>query len=118
MPRDNILVKIYGQLQPMPEQALKAARDILSPLLGAEALEEALELDGDALLLNYEGVFFPLEEFLEVVQAHTQPRTEGKFHYIDLDAWEVERLDFTAGRLQARAGSRRSLNDVLEYARK
>ncbi len=114
--RDNILVKVFGQLYPMPDAALEAGLSELSPLLGEENAAAALELDGETLLLNYEGVYFPLDDFLAALEPHFGPGTAGKIDFIDLEAWEICRLRFKNGKAAPFSVERRSLNHVLEYA--
>lgn len=107
----NILVKIYGYLKPCKEQWLPALESSLY-LLGAEA-EGVLRLEGSMLQLSYEGIYFPLEDFLRAAAPLLGAESEGKIDYLDLEAWELTRYRFENGFITS---AKSDLNNVLAFS--
>lgn len=107
----NILVKVYGSLQPAPPGVLENLARSCGQFWGD--VQEAFTLDGDLLRIAYEGIYFPLDEVLAVLAPLAESGASGKLDYLDLDAWAIERREFKDGRLLY---SRRGLNNVLEFS--
>lgn len=107
----STILKIYGYLQPCAEDDLAALESALR-LLG-EAAPEVLRLDGDLLNISYEGVFFPIEDFLEALLPLLDTGIHGKIDYIDMEEWTLTRYSFENGFITS---SKRGLNDVLDFS--
>lgn len=107
----NILVKVYGYLKPCDSSCLPSLESALY-LLGAEA-EGVLKLEGGMLQLSYEGVYFPLEDFLRAVSPLLSAQSEGKIDYLDLEAWELTRYRFENGFVTS---AKSDLNNVLAFS--
>lgn len=109
MQRD--IVKVYGYLTPCEPDWLPGLKKALR-FLGEEA-DGALCFSGGLLNISYEGVYFPLEEFLEVLAPLLTAQSRGKLDYIDMEAWRLTRYNFENGFITSSA---RDLNDVLAYS--
>ncbi|ABB39555.1 hypothetical protein Dde_2759 [Oleidesulfovibrio alaskensis G20] len=106
----HILIKVYGHISPAGE-ALECALRNEQPQ--KEDGTEALERNGDMLLISYEGMYYPIEEVVDIVRQALQPATEGKIDYIDMDAWTLTRYTISAGTMTE---ATRSLNHVMAYS--
>ena len=80
---------------------------------GALSLAEMLELDKDLLRISYEGVYFPLDEVLAILDQHLTPQSQGKLDYLDLEAWTLTRHRMVGTQWEI---SRAPLNAVLDYS--
>lgn len=114
MNHGQVLVKVYGHVWPATASLLEALRPLMQSLPSGEIpVEQTLELDGTLLRISYEGVYFPLDEALEILTPHIGPDSQGKVDYLDMEAWMLHRYRIVQGRLQ---GSSASLNAVLDYS--
>ncbi len=89
---DNVIIKVYGNLYPADAAMLKK----LAVPGDAAALnmvqdQPILSLDGSILRLCFEGVYFPMEDFMDELQKKLQPGQQGKFDYFDLEEWRLTR---------------------------
>ncbi|MEG2172109.1 MAG: hypothetical protein RRY29_02475 [Desulfovibrionaceae bacterium] len=114
MSRHNILVKVYGNLYPASQKLFCALQEACR----AGCIQEnndvpVISLNGDLLCVSYEGVFFPLDNVLEVLVPLLQPDMQGKIDYIDLEAWTLTRHSVEGTRLHVSAVP---LNNVMDYA--
>lgn len=114
MNHGQVLVKVYGHVWPTGTALLEALRPLVQSLPpGDISPEDALELDGNLLRISYEGVYFPLDEALDIIASHLGPTSQGKVDYLDMEAWTLQRHRIVEGSLQA---SSASLNAVLDYS--
>ncbi len=106
----NILIKVYGHIWPTSSDLLNA----LMPLVpNWEHSEQVFEIDGDLLRISYEGMYFPLDDVVPVLQSFLKKDSQGKLDYIDLEAWTITRHAITGQNIII---SHRSLNDVMDYS--
>lgn len=106
-----VLIKVFGNLYPANEAFLQA----LSPSASlAVPLEPApLILNGDLLLISFEGVFFPVEDLIDCLQGLLKPGMEGKIDYLDLENWKMTRYGIKDGKISHSAVG---LNHVMDYS--
>lgn len=65
--------------------------------------------------LEFEGVYFFIDELLEMITEFTESALDGVVDYIDREAWTMTRYRWQSGRLEVKEIN---LNDVLErYSR-
>lgn len=105
------MTKVYGYLRPCPQKALAPLFEALR-LMGDEAAE-TLVLQGELLNIGYEGVFFPVEDFLQALAPFLDKNSTGKLDYIDMEAWQLTRYNFENGFITSAS---RSLNSVLDHS--
>ena len=107
----EVLLKIYGHIWPAGPDLHEALLTACADALPAEEL--SVTLDGDLCCLSFEGVYFPLQECLAVLQEGIRPEHQGKLDVLDLEAWQLTRHQFVAGRIET---SSAPLNNVLAYS--
>ncbi len=112
MSHAHVLVKVYAHIWPIHEEALQTWSALLpeSPTLSKE---EMLCQESDMLKLSYEGIYFPLEDFLATLTPYLHEKSQGKIDYIDLDAWVLTRHTIAGTTIHIRSAS---LNSVLDYS--
>lgn len=107
----TVRVKVYGFLRPCPPEYLPQLRASLR-LLG-DAADGVLELGGELLNIAYEGAFFPLDDFMAALSPLLRPESLGKVDYLDIEAWEITRLNFENGFVTR---ATRDLNSALAHS--
>lgn len=105
-------IKVYGAFTPVPA----SVADALAPL-GAQAIAEDdapwVWAEGDTLRISFEGMYFPVEDVVEALEAHLPSACKGKLDVLLLDDWELHRYVWQGG---AFVLGKRSLNHVLSYS--
>lgn len=107
----NRIVKVYGHLRPCLPEWLGPMQGSLG-ILGEEA-DGVLHISGELLNISYEGVYFPIEDFLQALAPLLDSASQGKVDYMDMDAWRLTRYSFDNGFITK---SERDLNSVLDYS--
>lgn len=102
---EHVLVKVYGSLHPAGEHLRRLAASV--------AGDANVELDGDMLLVSFEGVWFPIDDLLDTLRPHLMPDSEGRVDYIDMDAWRLHRHVIKGTVIEHRESG---LNNVLDYS--
>lgn len=106
-----VLIKVYGNLFPADETIFKA---LLASASLAFPLESApLSLEGDLLLISFEGVFFPINDLFECLEGLLKPGMAGKVDYLDLENWEMTRYLIEDGKISHNTVG---LNHVMDYS--
>ena len=135
---ENILIKVYAAFYPLPESLCPATLE--QELLALMAVPQPVDLpvafrQGDMARVSFEGVYFPVDEALEIMERHfrqaelaaagdipcqadhEKPKTplciEGKLDVLDLEAWTLTRYLWKESRL---CPATRSLDHVLAYS--
>lgn len=107
---EHILIKVYGNIRPV-------SADLVEQLQAEQPEKEdgteALELSGEMLLFSFEGMYYPIDEVIEIVTKGLTPEMEGKIDYIDLDEWTLTRYTIADGNI---THATRSLNHVMAYS--
>ncbi|MFV0423495.1 hypothetical protein [Oleidesulfovibrio sp.] len=107
---EHILIKVYGNLRPV---TASFAEQLQAEQPEKEDGTEALELDGDMLLFSFEGMYYPIDEVVDIVKAGLTAAMEGKIDYIDMDEWTLTRYTISKGTI---THATRSLNHVMAYS--
>jgi len=103
----NAEIRVYGLIVGIAQERAATLQ---------EAFESAtLDYDGRdgrrECNVEFEGLYFFIEEFLEALAPLLDADGEAKIDYIDQHAWEMTRYRVTPSGFQ---GKRVNLNDVLE----
>lgn len=105
-----ILVKVYGNLSPYEPELAEKLKTVLK---GCYPPEEALRIDGDLLLISFEGIYFPLDEVITLISADLYPSMTGKVDYLDIENWRLVRYVINKGIITR---SEAPLNNVMDYS--
>lgn len=106
-----VLLKIYGNIAPVDARLgaeLAAVAKSAWPPENAHA-----EMNGDMLLVSFEGVYFPLEEALEAISKYLTKNSAGKLDALDIENWRLVRHLFKDGSINVKTAP---LNNVLDYS--
>ncbi len=117
---NNILVKVYGQLESQDEQMLNECYNSLQKICESWYLDaEIIDLDNGLLQISHEGEYFPIAEVAEVLQKCISEQSKGKLDYINLEDWTLTRyfLDYEHNKNQTELYFRKSsLNHAIAEA--
>lgn len=104
----EIIYKVFGSLEPVPEEIELG----LNSILHHWGLASGCTWDSEFLHFDFEGIFFPLDEVLEFLQAYINVDSQGRLDVLNLEEWTLTRTEFQ-GTMQSKTIS---LNQVLEYS--
>ena len=119
MNKNLLLVKVYGDFSPSDDALFQSLNDMLEQEAAAGFLsggEEkyVLRWHGASVLLGFEGLAFPLESTLRVLESHAaRLGLSGRLDYIDMELWSITRFVWAQGALSKKSGS---LNAALDYS--
>lgn len=102
-----ILVKVYGSIHPAGIELAKR----LEIILGDD--DDVVEVDGDMVRISYEGVYFPIDEVLEIIQEYLTDESSGRIDYINMDGWRLHRHMIEGTSINEKSNC---LNNVLAYS--
>lgn len=105
-----VLLKVYGNLWPAPQGAIDKLRPVLAMSMPDPALAD---WEDNLLRIFFEGIYFPLEECLAVIENLLTQDIRGKLDYLDLENWRLTRHIFQNGKIST---SSAPLNNVLDYS--
>ncbi len=88
-----ILVKVYGNLFPVPRECYSLCEAVLQAW-NLEDIEDILFYEKDMVRFSFEGDFFPCDEIVEVLKSFDNSQTEGKLDCIDVEEWTLTRHFF------------------------
>lgn len=106
-----VILKVYGNFQPV--------RPALGATLGAicgQAIPGSpspISLDGNLARVSFEGIFFPVDDFIDALAKEVSTGLEGKLDVLDLEAWTLRRYLARAGEITSRQSP---LNNVLDFS--
>jgi len=109
----DVLLKVYGHIWPADALLQMALAAACATALPEDAEEPILSREGDLLRISFEGIYFPVDDCLEVLAHHLQPAHQGKLDVLDLEDWRLTRHVFSQGRI---VQSSAPLNNVLDYS--
>ena len=101
--------KAYGTVSPVGEDALRATDAALRDW----GVSSCLSLQGSMLVLSFEGVFFPLEDFLAALRPFLESDCTGRIDVFDLEGWRMTRARIGGTEIRL---SHAGLNDVLSWS--
>ena len=104
---NDALIKVYGNLYPVGQEALDAVNKVLASWF----LQDAASLEGDLLLISFEGDYFPTTDIIAAMKPFLCDESRGKLDEMDMEAWMLHRWFFDHGHLMDRKAS---LNHALE----
>lgn len=107
----HIFMKIYGAFHPAPETVDEALAELQGQVIGDA---DWLDRHNDMLRISYEGIWFPVEEALQILAETLPPKASGKLDVLDLDAWTLTRHLWQDGEFHASPS--RDLNSVMDYS--
>lgn len=102
---EHVLVKVYGSLHPADEATLEALASVTEP--------GQVEREGDLLRVAFEGIWFPIEDFMDALRPHLTDKSEGRIDFIDMDAWRLRRHVIKGTVVEVKENS---LNNVLDFS--
>lgn len=101
--------KAFGHLFP----ADSALLDAVDTVLADWNVAGCAELEGDLFRIDFEGVFFPLDDVLAAIRPFLTPESAGKIDLIDMEQWTLTRAVFAGARVTTKTVG---LNHVLDYS--
>lgn len=108
-----VLLKVYSNLYPVTEAFAKKLEEATR---GAYCAEEGTQIffhEGNMARIAFEGLAFPVEEYIACIRKHLTPAMTGKLDVLDIEAWQLTRFSFQGGFIQERKAS---LNSVMDYS--
>ncbi|MFI3272355.1 MAG: hypothetical protein R3Y11_09695 [Pseudomonadota bacterium] len=105
----NILVKVYGSVHPLASEEKSSLIKRLELLLD----DDAVDFSGDMVRISFEGMYFPIDEVLEIIQEYLHAESQGRIDYIDMDAWRLHRHLIEGTTITEKSNN---LNNILDYA--
>ncbi len=108
----HVLVKVYGDINSVSPAIVQDLRPFF---LGSDIMElsEMLIYNAGSLQIAFEGIYFDIEDVLNIVQKHISQQSTGKIDYLDLEAWKMTRHRIDGVSINS---SSVGLNNVLDYA--
>lgn len=100
---DHVLMKVYGSISPATEEMLQAALAVTDA--------QHVELEGDMLLISFEGIWFPVDDLIDALKPLLTEKSEGRIDHIDVEGWRLYR-HFVCGKAITMRSN--DLNSVLE----
>jgi hypothetical protein len=107
------LLKVYGHIYPVDKALYAALEHACADAMPDEDDLPVIEHDGDMARISFEGIYFPLDDVLDVLTAHVRAEHKGKLDVLDLESWRLIRHIFTQGRVDVHSAP---LNNVLDYS--
>lgn len=108
-----VLIKVYGNFSPVNRELAFALEEISAGAMPYEPTNPPFSLKGDLCLLAFEGIYFPVDDFIQLLETNLMPQISGKLDYLDLENWRMTRYLLNNGHISANTVS---LNHVLDYS--
>ena len=105
------LLKVYGSLERATSELFEEVKKICQQALPIE--NSLASMDGNTLLISFEGVWFPQDDILEAFKRLLTPDQKGKLDILDLEEWKMTRHVFQDGKIITKSSP---LNNVLDYS--
>lgn len=102
-------MKVYGSVHPL--QATEQAK--LVKALEILLDDDVVDTSGDMVRISYEGMYFPIDEVLEIIHEYLHEQSAGRIDYIDMDAWRLHRHIIEGTTITEKTNN---LNNILDYA--
>lgn len=107
----QIHIKIYGAFHPVPETVDAGLETLQAQIIGDEPW---FYRTNDMVNISYEGIWFPVDDALDILRATLPPKATGKLDVLDMDGWTLTRHQWIDG--QFTSSPPRDLNSVLAYS--
>lgn len=113
----HVMIKIYAAFHPADEalfSKLAGQGDAAIPIG-----EEWLFLEKDLIRVCFEGLYFPLEETLDILGEWLPKNAQGKLDYLDLEEWKLTRYTLEYSEELHKnifKVQQKGLNSVLDYS--
>ena len=108
-----VLLKIYGSLYPATPAQAASLKKIAERGLSSCQETPPVSLEGDLLKISFEGIYFPVDDFMNEIKKFLTSDQQGKVDVLDLEAWTLGRHQFADGEI---ISSSAPLNNVLDYS--
>ncbi len=107
---EHIIIKVYGHVWPCTSNLMTE----LMPLMPFTDQDiDILSFDKDMLRISYEGMYFPLDEVLQIITQFLVEESQGKIDYIDLEEWSLKRHQIQGKQIILKKGN---LNQALDFS--
>ena len=107
----QVFMKVYGAFHPTDLSVDKALSSLQPQIVGDSPW---FYRTNDMINISYEGIWFPVEDALDLLTQTLSPESIGKVDVLDLDAWTLTRHQWQDGQFQSSPA--RDLNSVLDYS--
>lgn len=107
-----VLLKAYGNFWPATAALASQLGAVLVSCLPAPDTPPA-RLAGTLLLISFEGLYFPVDEVICLLERSADVACQGKLDILDLENWQMTRYLLEAGKFTL---SHALLNNVLAYS--
>lgn len=108
-----VLVKVYGSFSPIDKNQASVLKDGCALAMPPDPANSPVSLTHDLCLICFEGVYFPIEDFIQQLEKILKPNMTGKLDYLDLEKWRMSRYILEDGQISVKTAS---LNQVLDYS--
>lgn len=114
-----VLIKVYAALTPASEELFAQCSTIAAGALAMEGDDGPFVFLEDSLLrISFEGIYFPWEDMIPVLEKAVACGARGKMDVLDMENWTMTRLEAKqdrSGTFVLHQGTV-SLNHVLDYS--
>lgn len=107
----QVFMKVYGAFHPTDQRVDTALLSLQPQIMGDSAW---FYRTNDMINISYEGIWFPVDDALDLLTKNLSPESTGKLDVLDLDAWTLTRHQWQGGQFQSSPA--RDLNSVLDYS--
>lgn len=109
-----VLIKVYATFTPVSPSLVAEAEAAASGALGVEGdLGPFVYGEGDSLRVSFEGIYFPVDDLVPVLEKAAAEGARGKLDVLDMENWLMTRHEARNGRLAIHTVP---LNHVLDYS--
>lgn len=109
-----VLVKVYATLAPVSDDLVREAEEAASGALGVEGDQGPFVFgEEDALRVSFEGIYFPVDDLVPILEKAAAAGTRGKLDVLDMENWRMTRHEAKDGKLSIHTVP---LNHVLDYS--
>ncbi len=105
---EHVIIKVYGHIWPCNKSDFESLKPIM-PF----SEQDILFFENDMLRISYEGMYFPLDDVIDVIANLLHPKSQGKLDYIDLEEWTLNRHEIKGKHINSKTIS---LNQALDYS--
>ncbi|MDR1659869.1 MAG: hypothetical protein LBR94_05955, partial [Desulfovibrio sp.] len=93
----RVILKVYGHVLPVTDELYAALDKICAGAITDGRDEPVLRREGEMARISFEGVYFPVDEFLKILAPHLGPEHRGRLDVLDIENWRLTRHVFDGG---------------------